>query len=312
MKYFDNILETIGNTPLVRLNHLTKYANIYAKLEYFNPGGSVKDRIALFMIEDAEKNGLLKPNSTIIEPTAGNTGISLGLVASQKGYEIIFVVPDRFSIEKQILMKALGAKIVTTPTAAGMEGAIEEATKLAEKTPNSYMPQQFSNPSNTKAHYATTAREIYEELDGKIDVFVAGVGTGGTFTGVARFLKENLPDVKTIAVEPQGSILGEGKPGSHKIEGIGVDDLNTARILDRNLIDEVITVKDEDAHSTLNFLAKHEGMLVGSSSGAAAFASKIIAERHKDKNLNIVTVFPDSSERYLSKNLYGDFDVWEK
>ncbi len=312
IKYLDNILETIGSTPIVRLNHLTNHANIYAKLEYFNPGGSIKDRAALFMIEDAERKGLLKKEGTIIEPTAGNTGIGLALVASQKNYDVIFVVPDRFSKEKQTLMEALGAKIITTPTSNGIEGAIEKAIQLSKEIPNSYVPQQFSNTSNSYSHYVTTAKEIYQELSGKIDIFVAGVGTGGTFTGVAKFLKENLSHVKTIAVEPKGSSLGKGKPGSHKIEGIGVDDLNTVKILDKSLIDEVITVRDEDAHHTLKFLARYEGMLVGSSSGAAAFASKLVAERYKDKNLNIVTILPDGSERYLSKNIYGDFDEWKK
>ncbi len=305
-----NIIGTIGNTPLVRLNRIysNQLVNIYAKLEYFNPGGSVKDRTALYMINEAEKEGKLKEGSTIIEPTAGNTGIGLALVASQKGYKTIFVVPERFSLEKQVLMKALGAEIINTPTGEGMEGAIKKATEINKNIENSIILQQFSNPSNTKAHYEMTAPEIYNDLEGKIDVFVAGIGTGGTFMGISKYLKEKIPNLYSVAVEPQGSILGKKEKGRHKIEGIGVDDLETTKLIDFSLIDEVFTVKDEDAHRTLKELAKLEGILAGSSSGAACFAAIEIAKRFK--TANIVTLFPDSSERYLTKNIYGALEEW--
>lgn len=306
-----SILETIGNTPLVRLNKVCpdQSVNIYAKLEYFNPGGSVKDRTALYMINEAEKEGKLKEGYTIIEPTAGNTGIGLALVASQKGYKTIFIVPERFSLEKQVLMKALGAGIINTPTKEGMEGAIKKATEINMEIKNSIILQQFSNPANTKAHYEMTAPEIYNDLEGKIDVFVAGIGTGGTFMGVSKYLKEKIPSFYAVAVEPQGSILGGKEGGRHKVEGIGVDDLETAKLVDFSLIDEVFTVKDEDAHRTLKNLAKLEGILAGSSSGAACFAAIEIAKRFK--NANIVTLFPDSSERYLTKNIYGELEEWK-
>jgi cysteine synthase A len=312
INYFKNAIQAIGNTPLVKLNHITEAANVYAKLEFMNPGGSIKDRPALFMIKEAEKKGLLREGGTIIEATAGNTGIGLALVASQKEYKSIFVVPERFSVEKQILMKALGAVIVNTPTNEGMEGAIQKACELAKEIPGSYVPQQFANPANVKAHYCTTGPEIYTDLDGNIDILVAGVGTGGTITGVAKYLKEKDPAIRAIAVEPQGSILGGGKPGTHKTEGIGIDDLDTPKILDRRLIDEVITVQDKNTHEMLHFLARKEGWLVGSSSAAAAYAAKIIAERNKRKGTNIVMIFPDSADRYLSKNLYGEFNEWKR
>ncbi|HIH42289.1 TPA: cysteine synthase family protein [Candidatus Woesearchaeota archaeon] len=338
-KIANNVLELIGNTPLIRLNHLidsTKHPNIniFAKLEFNNPGGSVKDRTALFMIRDAEKAGKLQQGYTIIEPTAGNTGIGLAVVASQLGYKVIFTVPERFSIEKQQLMKALGAQIINTPTEIGMEGAIEKAQQIHRLMPESFIPQQFSNPSNARAHYETTGREIFEQLDGKIDYFIAGVGTGGTFSGAAKFLKERLPNVKTYVVEPQGSIIA-GKPaGRHKIEGIGVDNLATSKNLALELIDEVFTIGDKDVHEMIKLLGSKEGLLVGSSSAAAAVAAKMVAERiiesnginnnnsenknnnakNKDNNpktINIVTIFPDRVDRYLSKNILGEFEEWK-
>lgn len=308
----ESLLETIGNTPLVRLNNISENpgTKIYAKLEFMNPGGSVKDRTALFMIDDAEKRGVLKKNGTIIEPTAGNTGIGLALVAAQKGYKTIFVVPERFSLEKQTLMRALGAEIINTPTQEGMEGAIRKASSLSSQIENSFMPQQFSNGANVLAHYTTTGPEIYEQTEGNIDVFIAGVGTGGTFTGVSKFLKEKDKDILCIAVEPEGSILGNSKPRAHKIEGIGIDNLDTPKILDRTLIDRIYTVKDEEAHGMVKLLAEREGILAGSSSGAAAYAAYQISKEMQDKN--IVVIFPDSSERYLTKNIYGKFDEWKR
>ncbi len=325
----NNVIELIGNTPLLRLNHLidsSKYPNIniYAKLEFNNPGGSVKDRTALFMIRDAEKAGRLKHGYTIIEPTAGNTGIGLAVVASQLGYKVIFTVPERFSIEKQQLMKALGAQIINTPTELGMEGAIEKADQIHRLMPESFIPQQFSNLSNARAHYETTGKEIFEELDGKIDYFIAGVGTGGTFSGAAKFLKEKLANVKTFVVEPQGSIIA-GKPaGRHRTEGIGVDNLATSKNLIQELIDEVFTIDDKSVHEMIRHLGAKEGLLVGSSSAAAAVAAKIVAERviadisstnntaaNNSKTINIVTIFPDRVDRYLSKNILGEFEEWK-
>ena len=346
-KIANNVLDLIGNTPLIRLNNLIDAdkqqkdnattdknnpsnnnnntdnnnirINIFAKLEFNNPGGSVKDRTALFMIRDAEKAGKLMQGYTIIEPTAGNTGIGLAVVASQLGYKVIFTVPERFSIEKQQLMKALGAQIINTPTEFGMEGAIEKANQIHRLMPESFIPQQFSNPSNARAHYETTGREIFEQLDGKIDYFISGVGTGGKFSGAAKFLKEKLPYVKTYVVEPQGSIIA-GKPaGKHKTEGIGVDNLATSKNLVQELIDEVFTIGDKDVHDMIKLLGSKEGLLVGSSSAAAAVAAKMVAERELEqqtktgisKTINIVTIFPDRVDRYLSKNILGEFEVWK-
>lgn len=350
--FANNVLDLIGNTPLIRLNHLidaNKHPednantssnnnnntnnnniriNIFAKLEFNNPGGSVKDRTALFMIRDAEQAGKLETGYTIIEPTAGNTGIGLAVVASQLGYKVIFTVPERFSIEKQQLMKALGAQIINTPTEFGMEGAIEKANQIHRLMPESFIPLQFSNPSNARAHYETTGKEIFEQLDGKIDYFIAGVGTGGTFSGAAKFLKEKLPNVKTYVVEPEGSIIA-GKPaGKHKTEGIGVDNLATSKNLVQELIDEVFTIDDKSVHDMIKLLGSKEGLLVGSSSAAAAVAAKKVAERiienenivnennaknEKDnpKTINIVTIFPDRVDRYLSKNILGGFEEWK-
>ena len=310
-----NLLQTIGNTPLVEVKGLGNgSSSVYAKLEYFNPGGSVKDRTALFLIEDAEKKGLLKKGSTIIEPTAGNTGIGLALIGVQKGYSVQLVVPEKFSAEKQVLMKALGAEVIITPTEDGMEGAILKAKSLASEIPNSFVPEQFSNAANVEAHYTTTGPEILNELS-DVDYFVAGFGTGGTFTGVSKYLKEQAEKngskkVQCVVVEPEGSILAGGEGGTHKIEGIGVHDMKTAQLLDRSLIDEVITVTDNDAHAMMQSLAK-EGFLVGSSSAAAAVACKQLVEKHKGESLKIVTVFPDGSDRYLSKKVYGEFDEWK-
>lgn len=302
-KVVNDIRELIGQTPILKINNfsLPKGVNIYAKLEYFNPGGSVKDRIGNFMLEEAEKQGLIKKGGTVIEPTAGNTGIGIALAALNRGYRVIFVIPEKFSVEKQELMKALGAEIIHTPTDKGMEGAIEKAKDLAENIEGSFIPNQFENMANPLAHYKTTGPEIYKQLDGKIDYFVAGVGSGGTFTGTARFLKEKDPRIKAVAVEPVGSILGGGPKGPHKTEGIGVDFI--PKTLDVKLIDKVVTVSDEDAFNMVKELAKKEGVLIGSSSGAAFYATLQIAGELTSP-ANIVTIFPDGSERYLSKKIY--------
>jgi cysteine synthase A len=302
-KVVNDIRELIGQTPILKINNfsLPEGVNIYAKLEYFNPGGSVKDRIGNFMLEAAEKQGLIKKGGTVIEPTAGNTGIGIALAALNRGYRVIFVIPEKFSVEKQELMKALGAEIIHTPTDKGMEGAIEKAKDLAENIEGSFIPNQFENMANPLAHYKTTGPEIYKQLDGKIDYFVAGVGSGGTFTGTARFLKERDSKIKAVAVEPVGSILGGGPKGPHKTEGIGVDFI--PQTLDVKLIDKVVTVSDEDAFNMVKELAKKEGVLVGSSSGAAFYATLQIAGELTSP-ANIVTIFPDGSERYLSKKIY--------
>lgn len=302
-KVVNDIRELIGQTPILKINNfsLPEGVNIYAKLEYFNPGGSVKDRIGNFMLEAAEKQGLIKKGGTVIEPTAGNTGIGIALAALNRGYRVIFVIPEKFSVEKQELMKALGAEIIHTPTDKGMEGAIEKAKDLAENIEGSFIPNQFENMANPLAHYKTTGPEIYKQLDGKIDYFVAGVGSGGTLTGTARFLKERDSKIKAVAVEPVGSILGGGPKGPHKTEGIGVDFI--PKTLDVKLIDKVVTVSDEDAFNMVKELAKKEGVLVGSSSGAAFYATLQIAGELTSP-ANIVTIFPDGSERYLSKKIY--------
>jgi cysteine synthase A len=302
-KVVNDIRELIGQTPILKINNfsLPEGVNIYAKLEYFNPGGSVKDRIGNFMLEAAEKQGLIKKGGTVIEPTAGNTGIGIALAALNRGYRVIFVIPEKFSVEKQELMKALGAEIIHTPTDKGMEGAIEKAKDLAENIEGSFIPNQFENMANPLAHYKTTGPEIYKQLDGKIDYFVAGVGSGGTLTGTARFLKERDSKIKAVAVEPVGSILGGGPKGPHKTEGIGVDFI--PKTLDVKLIDKVVTVSDENAFNMVKELAKKEGVLVGSSSGAAFYATLQIAGELTSP-ANIVTIFPDGSERYLSKKIY--------
>ena len=301
---YDSILDLIGRTPLLRIRNFDGLdrVRLYAKLEFLNPGGSVKDRIGPYLLAAAEASGKLKPGGVVIEPTAGNTGIGLALAARQKGYRVIVVVPEHFSREKQMLMAALGAEIVNTPRSAGMAGAIEKAHQLAAEL-DGYVPQQFANPANPQAHYETTGPEIYTQLDGTIDVFVAGVGSGGTFTGVARYLKERLPHLKAVAVEPEGSILQGGQPGPHRTEGIGVEFI--PKTLDTSLIDKVHTVLDDDAFRMVKELARREGLLVGSSSGAAFFAAYQEAREAPD-GATIVTLLPDGSDRYLSKGIYGE------
>ena len=318
----DDAVECIGHTPLVTLARFYPPrggSQIFAKLEYLNPGGSVKDRIGKSMIEAAEASGQLAPGGTIVEPTAGNTGIGLALVAAVRGYRCIFIVPERFSQEKQALMRALGADIVHTPTSGGMEGAIDRAHTLARETPGAVVMQQFANPANVAAHYQTTGPEIWEQLDGRVDAAVLGAGTGGTFTGVVRYLKERNPDLYAVIVQPRGASLGRGYCGSHKIEGIGIDCLGTAELLDENLIDRMIVVEDEDAHTAVRELARREGLLVGSSSGAAAHAARVVAHEIRSdtrrwtsagQTQHVVTLFPDGGDRYLSKGLYDDFDAW--
>jgi O-acetylserine dependent cystathionine beta-synthase len=274
---------------------------LFAKLEFYNPGGSVKDRLGRELIRAAEESGELKPGGTIIEPTAGNTGIGLALAAIGTGYRVIFCVPEKFSVEKQELMRALGAEIVNTPTEEGMKGAIAKAQELAATIPNSYVPQQFANPANPLAHYKSTGPEIWEQMDGQVDVFVAGAGSGGTFMGTARYLKEQNPAVRTVIVEPEGSILNGGEPGPHKTEGIGMEFLPP--FMDPAYFDAIYTIADEEAFELVKQLAAKEGLLVGSSSGAALAAALREAEQAQP-GTHIVTIFPDSSERYLSKKIY--------
>lgn len=302
-KRYDNIKELIGHTPMVRLKEIgiPAHIHLYAKLEFFNPGGSVKDRLGLALIREGEKTGKLKPGGTIIEPTAGNTGIGLALATVGTPYRVIFVVPEKFSVEKQDLMRALGAKVINTPTEKGMIGAMEKAKELEQSIPGAYCPQQFTNPANPQAHYESTAPEIWEQMDGQIDVFVAGAGSSGTFMGVARYLKEKNPAIQTVIVEPEGSIIAGGKPGPHRTEGIGMEMFPD--YFDRSLIDEVYTVKDADAFRLVRELAAKEGLLVGSSSGAAFYAALQEAKKYA-KETRIVVIFPDSSERYLSTNIY--------
>lgn len=304
MKHLANdIKDLIGSTPMIHLKRLNQNheVEIYAKLEYFNPGGSIKDRLGMALIQEGERSGLLKSGGTIIEPTAGNTGIGLALAAIGTDYRVIFVIPKKFSEEKQELMRALGAEVIQTPTEQGMKGAIQKAKELAEEIPNAYCPQQFANPANPLAHYETTGPEIWEQISGEIDIFIAGAGSGGTFMGVARFLKEKNPQIKTVIVEPEGSIIGGGPVGPHKTEGIGMEFFPD--YFDRSLIDEVYTVTDENAFALVKQLAKSEGLLVGSSSGAACYAALKEAEKAAHGS-RIVVIFPDSSERYLSKKIY--------
>lgn len=305
----ESALELIGGTPILKLNRYTekagvKDAAIFAKLEYLNPAGSVKDRIALAMIEDAEKKGLLKDGATIIEPTSGNTGIGLAAVAAAKGYRAILTLPDTMSVERRNLLKAYGAELVLTEGAKGMKGAIAKAEELAKEIEGAIILGQFVNPANPAVHKAVTGPEIWEQMDGKVDIFVAGVGTGGTITGVGEYLKEKNPDVKIVAVEPAGSpVLSEGTPGAHKIQGIGAGFVPD--VLNTKVYDEIITIENEDAFAQGRAFAVSEGILVGISSGAALKAASILAARPENKGKNIVALLPDSGDRYLSTPLFN-------
>ena len=301
--------QLIGKTPLLELVHLEKElgleAKILAKLEYLNPAGSVKDRIAKAMIDDAESKGLLKPGSVIIEPTSGNTGIGLASVAAARGYRIIIVMPETMSVERRQLMKAYGAELVLTEGAKGMKGAIAKADELAKEIPGSFIPGQFVNPANPAVHRATTGPEIWEDTDGKVDFFVAGVGTGGTITGVGEYLKSQNPDVKVVAVEPASSpVLSKGTPGAHKIQGIGAGFVPA--VLNTGVYDEIIAVENEDAFATGKKVGKSEGVLVGISSGAAVWAAIELAKRPENKGKTIVALLPDTGDRYLSTPLFAD------
>ncbi len=309
MTIYNSITDLIGNTPLLELRNYEAAnkleAKILAKLEYFNPAGSVKDRIAKAMIDDAEAKGLLKPGAVIIEPTSGNTGIGLASVAASRGYKIILTMPDTMSIERRNLLKAYGAQLVLTDGAKGMKGAIAEAQKLAAGTPGSFVPSQFTNTANPAVHRNTTGPEIWRDTEGKVDIFVAGVGTGGTVTGVGEYLKSKNPDIRIVAVEPAGSpVLSQGIAGAHKIQGIGAgfipDTLNT------KIYDEIITVENEDAFRTGRSIAHKEGVLVGISSGAAVYAATILANRPENKGKTIVALLPDTGERYLSTPLFAE------
>ena len=309
MKIVDKLTDLIGGTPLLQLTNYSKEKGISAtligKLEYFNPAGSVKDRIARAMIDDAEARGLLKPDSVIIEPTSGNTGIGLAAVAASRGYRIILTMPETMSVERRNLLKAYGAELVLTEGAKGMKGAIAKAQELAEQTPNSFIPSHFTNPANPTVHLQTTGPEIWNDTDGKVDIFVAGVGTGGTVSGVGEYLKNKNPNVKVVAVEPAGSpVLSKGTPGAHKIQGIGAgfvpDTLNT------KIYDEIIAVENEDAFETGRALARREGLLVGISSGAAVWAATQLALRPENKGKVIVALLPDTGERYLSTPMFAE------
>lgn len=308
-KIAQNLTELIGNTPLLELASFTAAqgcnACVAAKLEYFNPGGSVKDRIGYTMIKDAADKGLIRPGSVIIEPTSGNTGVGLALTAAALGYRLIIVMPDSFSIERRLLMTALGAELVLTPGAEGMPGAIKKARELAAAIPDAFIPNQFENPANPAAHEATTAEEIWRDTEGEIDFFVAGVGTGGTVSGVGRALKAKKPGVKIVAVEPSGSpVLSGGIPGKHGLQGIGAGFVPAN--FDPNAVDEILPVRDEDAFATARLLARSEGLLVGISSGAAAFAASQLAKRPENQGKLIVVLLPDTGERYLSTALFRE------
>ena len=308
-KIYKTADQLIGKTPLLELTNIKKEENlkskIYAKLEYFNPAGSVKDRIAKSMIDEAEKSGKLKSNSVIIEPTSGNTGIGLCCVAASRGYRVIIVMPETMSVERRQLMKAYGAQVVLTDGTKGMKGAIDKANELASDIPDSFIPGQFVNKANAKTHYDTPGPDIWEDTDGQVDIFVAGVGTGGTITGVGEYLKEKNPSVKIVAVEPKSSpILSEGKSGRHKIEGIGAGFV--PEVLNTQIYDEIITVSDEDAFLVGKRVGKSEGVLVGISSGAAVFAAVELAKRPENDGKNIVVLLPDTGSRYLSTPLFSD------
>lgn len=309
MRTFDKITDLIGGTPILKLNNYIALnelpANIYAKLEYFNPAGSVKDRIAKAMIDDAEAKGALKPGAVIIEPTSGNTGIGLAAVAASKGYRIILTMPETMSVERRNLLKAYGAELVLTDGAKGMKGAIAKAEELAQQIEGGFIPSQFTNSANPTAHFNTTGPEIWEDTDGKVDIFVAGVGTGGTVSGVGKYLKSKNPNVKVVAVEPASSpVLSKGVAGPHKIQGIGAGFV--PETLDTKIYDEIIAVENEDAFATGRTLARKEGLLVGISSGAAVFAATQLAKRPENKGKNIVVLLPDTGDRYLSTPMFAE------
>jgi len=307
MKIYDDITQTIGNTPLVRLAKIDKGlpGNIIGKVESFNPLSSVKDRIGLAMIEDAEQKNKLKKGTVVIEPTSGNTGIALAFVCAAKGYRLILTMPDTMSVERRMLLKIFGAELVLTPGEKGMKGAVEKAEELAKNTPNSFMPQQFENEANPEIHRKTTAQELWKDTDGQIDIFVLGIGTGGTLTGVGEVLKDKNPGIKLVGVEPESSpVLSGGEPGSHKIQGIGAGFI--PKVLKKELLDEIITISDEEAGEFSRRLAREEGMLVGISAGAAVAAAVKVASREKNTGKNIVVILPDSGERYLSTWLFED------
>ncbi|HXE90200.1 MAG TPA: cysteine synthase A [Terriglobales bacterium] len=303
LRVAEDITELVGETPLLRLRRVVPAgaAALFAKLEYLNPGGSVKDRAAIGIIRRAEEEGRLRPGSTIVEATAGNTGIGLALIGIQRGYRVVLFVPEKFSQEKVRIMQALGAEVTRTPESEGMQGAIRRAREMAEAIPDSFVAGQFSNPANPDFHYETTAREIFDQMQGQIDAVVLGVGTGGTFTGVARFLKERLPRVLAVAVESQGSVIGGGAPGEHKVEGIGASFI--PETYDASVADEVIMVKDPEAFDMVSRLAREEGVLSGSSGGAAVYAAVEIARR-LGEGKRVITIIPDSAERYLSKKIF--------
>ncbi len=309
MKVFEKIIDLVGGTPLMELVNIEKKykleAKLIAKVEYFNPGGSVKDRIAKAMIEDAESKGLINKDTVIVEPTSGNTGIGLAMVAASKGMRIILTMPETMSIERRNLLKAYGAELVLTEGAKGMKGAIEKAQEIAEKTPNSFIPSQFTNMANPRVHYLTTGPEIFEDLEGKIDIFVAGVGTGGTLSGVGKYLKEHKPSVKVVTVEPETSpVLSKGTPGPHKIQGIGAGFV--PQTLDTNIYDEIITIANEEAFEKGRESARTEGLLVGISSGASIAAGIKLALRPENKGKTIVVLLPDTGERYLSTAMFSE------
>lgn len=309
-----DLLACIGHTPLVALDRYQPPVNgvrLAAKLEYLNPGGSVKDRIGLAMVRAAEGTGELRPGGTIVEATAGNTGIGLALAAAVLGYRSVFVIPERFSWEKRELLRALDAEVLDTPTSEGMEGALNRAKEVVARTPGAVLMQQFANPANPAAHYATTGPEIWEQTAGQVRTVVIGAGSGGTFTGTVRFLKERRSDLYAVLVQPYGASLGEGYQGPHKTEGIGIDKVSAVPVLDRSLIDEIVVVRDEDAQAAVRDLARQEGMLVGSSSGAAAHAAREVAQRTRTPGL-VVTLFADGADRYLSKHIYGAFEEWTR
>ncbi len=308
-KIAQSLTDLIGNTPLLELSNYNKFqglsARVIAKLEYFNPLGSVKDRVGFAMIQDAEEKGLINKDTVIIEPTSGNTGVALAFVASSRGYRLILTMPDSFSIERRNLLKALGAELVLTPGVEGMSGAVRRANELAAQNPNSFIPGQFKNPANPEMHRRTTAEEIWRDTDGKVDIFIAGVGTGGTVSGVGEGLKKKNPQVQIIAFEPFDSpVLSGGKPGPHKLQGIGAGFV--PETFNRSVVDEIVTVKSEDAFVTARRLAKHEGLLVGITSGAAVFVGTEVAKRPENKGKTIVVLLPDTGERYLSTPLFQE------